>query len=160
MDGLKSPCLLKERYISRPDGLSTLADHLLMLRILPDHLWWVIGLPLVDAKKIARPFVVGKMKAWDHKLSRFSLFCCRLFVSAVSFATSSLPLSITDLKTSAQEQLEYMLTEDDDAPLLTADDEIKLEVRESVKRLLARFNSLIETLLCGPEELDFEGGAI
>ncbi|KAM7461922.1 LOW QUALITY PROTEIN: hypothetical protein LguiA_030043 [Lonicera macranthoides] len=84
----------------------------------------------------------------------------KIFVSAVRFATSSPPLSMTDLKTSAQEQLEYMLTEDDDVPLLTADDEIKLEVRESVKRLLARFNSLIETLLRGSEELDFEGGAI
>ncbi|KAM7465952.1 hypothetical protein LguiB_013514 [Lonicera macranthoides] len=83
-----------------------------------------------------------------------------IFVSAVRFATSPPPLSLTDLKTSAQEQLEYMLTEDDDAPLTTADDEIKLEVRESVKRLLARFNSLIETLLRGSGELDFEGGAI
>ncbi|KAM7461920.1 hypothetical protein LguiA_030041 [Lonicera macranthoides] len=45
---------------------------------------------------------------------------------------------MTNLKTSAKEQLEYMLTEDDDALLLTTDDEIKLEVRESVKRLLAR----------------------
>ncbi|KAM7465958.1 LOW QUALITY PROTEIN: hypothetical protein LguiB_013520 [Lonicera macranthoides] len=58
---------------------------------------------------------------------------------------------MTDLKTSAQERLEYMLTEDDDAPLLTADDEIKLEVRESVKRLLARFNSLIETCYADPK---------
>ncbi|MCI17237.1 BTB/POZ domain-containing protein, partial [Trifolium medium] len=33
-----------------------------------------------------------------------------------------------DLKSSAQEQLEYMLTEDDDAPLLIADDNIKFEI--------------------------------
>ncbi|KAM7465947.1 hypothetical protein LguiB_013509 [Lonicera macranthoides] len=81
-----------------------------------------------------------------------------IFVSAISVATSSLPLSMSNLKTLAQEQLENILTEDDDAPLLTADDEIKLEVREFVKRLLARFNSLIENLLCESEELDFEGG--
>ncbi|KAM7461907.1 hypothetical protein LguiA_030028 [Lonicera macranthoides] len=84
----------------------------------------------------------------------------KIFISAVRFATSSPPLPMTDLKTSAQEQLEYMLTEDDDAPLLTADNEIKIEVRECVKRLLARFNNLIDTLLCGSEESDFNGGVI
>ncbi|KAM7461912.1 hypothetical protein LguiA_030033 [Lonicera macranthoides] len=61
---------------------------------------------------------------------------------------------------SAQEQLKYMLTEDDDVPLLTTDDEIKLEVRKSVERLLAKFKRLIETLLHGSEELDFKGVAI
>ncbi|KAL0316053.1 UNVERIFIED_CONTAM: BTB/POZ domain-containing protein [Sesamum radiatum] len=47
----------------------------------------------------------------------------------------------------AVEQLEYMLTEDDDAPLLTADDEIKLEARQCVNRLLARFVNLVDSLL-------------
>ncbi|XP_073222306.1 BTB/POZ domain-containing protein At3g05675 isoform X2 [Cicer arietinum] len=51
-----------------------------------------------------------------------------IFLSAIRFATSSPPPSMNDLKSSAQEQLEYMLTEDDDAPLLIADDEIKLEI--------------------------------
>ncbi|XP_040868612.1 BTB/POZ domain-containing protein At3g05675 isoform X4 [Glycine max] len=51
-----------------------------------------------------------------------------IFVSALRFATSSPPPQMNDLKSSAQEQLEYMLTEDDDAPLLTADDNIKLEI--------------------------------
>ncbi|KAM7465938.1 hypothetical protein LguiB_013500 [Lonicera macranthoides] len=84
----------------------------------------------------------------------------KIFISTVRFATSSPPLPMTDLKTSAQEQLEYMLTEDDDAPLLTADNEIKIEVRECVKKLLARFNNLIDTLLCGSEESDFNEGVI
>uniref|UniRef100_A0A2P2K385 BTB/POZ domain-containing protein At3g05675-like isoform X2 n=1 Tax=Rhizophora mucronata TaxID=61149 RepID=A0A2P2K385_RHIMU len=53
----------------------------------------------------------------------------RIFLRAIRFATSSPPLPLNDLKTSAQEQLEYMLTEDDDAPLLTADHEIKSEVK-------------------------------
>ncbi|KAL6988182.1 hypothetical protein U1Q18_013930 [Sarracenia purpurea var. burkii] len=76
----------------------------------------------------------------------------RVFLSAIRFATSSPSLSMIDLKTSAQEQLEYMLTEDDDAPLLTADDKIKSEVKECVKSLLARFNKLLESLLCEPNE--------
>ncbi|XP_058186269.1 BTB/POZ domain-containing protein At3g05675 isoform X4 [Rhododendron vialii] len=52
----------------------------------------------------------------------------RIFLAAIRFATSSPCPSLTDLKTSAQEQLEYMLTEDDDVPLLTADDQIKSEI--------------------------------
>ncbi|KAL8255723.1 hypothetical protein R6Q59_030790 [Mikania micrantha] len=38
---------------------------------------------------------------------------------------------MVDLKTSAQEQIEYMLTEDDDAPLLTADEDIKSKISQS-----------------------------
>ncbi|GMH25652.1 hypothetical protein Nepgr_027495 [Nepenthes gracilis] len=71
----------------------------------------------------------------------------RLFLLAVQFATSSPPPCLSDLKSSTQEQLEYMLTEDDDAPLLPAHGEIKLEVRECVKRLLSRFNNLLESLV-------------
>ncbi|CAN6586662.1 unnamed protein product [Malus baccata var. baccata] len=80
-----------------------------------------------------------------------------IFLSTIRFATSS-PLPImNDLKSSAQEQLEYMLTEDDDAPLLTADDEIKSEVKECVKRLYGRFNNLLEALL-SEVELSSDGG--
>lgn len=75
-----------------------------------------------------------------------------IFLSAFRFATSSPPPQMYDLKSTAQEQIEYMLTEDDDAPLLMADDEIKSEVRECVKGLLARFNNLLETLFCKSEE--------
>lgn len=77
----------------------------------------------------------------------------RIFLSALRFATSSPPPPMSDLKTSVQEQLEYMLTEDDDAPLLTADDGIKLEVKECIQGLLSRFNNLLEALLCEPLEL-------
>ncbi|CAI9760883.1 unnamed protein product [Fraxinus pennsylvanica] len=71
----------------------------------------------------------------------------KIFLSAIRFATSSPSSSLNDLKTSAQEQLEYMLTEDDDAPLLTADDEIKLEVRQCVNRLSSRFVNLVHSLV-------------
>ncbi|KAG9133155.1 hypothetical protein Leryth_025642 [Lithospermum erythrorhizon] len=76
----------------------------------------------------------------------------RLFMSAMRFATSSPPSSVSDLKTSAQEQLDYMLTEDDDAPLVTADEEIKLEVVKCINSLFTRFKEYLESLLCDLEE--------
>ncbi|KAH7554174.1 hypothetical protein ACOSP7_028792 [Xanthoceras sorbifolium] len=80
-----------------------------------------------------------------------------IFLSAVRFATSSPPSPMNDLKSSAQEQLEYMITEDDDAPLLTVDDEIKSEVKECVKRLFARFSHVLEALLGEhPESISVE----
>ncbi|KEH24246.1 putative chromatin remodeling & transcription regulator BTB-POZ family [Medicago truncatula] len=75
-----------------------------------------------------------------------------IFLSAIRFATSSPPLAMNDLKSSAQEQLEYMLTEDDDAPLLIADDNIKYEVKECVKRLFSGFNNSLIHLLGGSTE--------
>ncbi|PIA54320.1 hypothetical protein AQUCO_00900695v1 [Aquilegia coerulea] len=73
-----------------------------------------------------------------------------IFLSAIRFATSSPSSSMNDLKSSAQEQLEYMLTEDDDAPLLAANDEIKSEVRECSQNLLKRFYGLLEPFVCNP----------
>lgn len=71
-----------------------------------------------------------------------------IFVSAIRFATSSPPPSMRELKSSAQDQLEYMLTEDDDAPILAFDNEVmKIEVKSCVRDLLNRFNYLIESLL-------------
>lgn len=79
-----------------------------------------------------------------------------LFLSAIRFATSS-PLShLNDLKSAAQEQLEYMITEDDDGPILTADDEIKSEVKECVKILFGRFGNLLEAILCEHRESNSE----
>lgn len=80
-----------------------------------------------------------------------------IFLSTIRFATSSPPPVMNDLKTSAQEQLEYMLTEDDDAPLLTADEEIKSEVKDCVKRLFERLSNVLEALLCEMELLS-DGG--
>lgn len=82
-----------------------------------------------------------------------------VFLSAVRFATSSPPPSMNDLKSSAQEQLEYMLTEDDDdSPLVTADDSIKIEVKECVNKLISRFNSSLIALFCGSTESLSEAG--
>ncbi|KAL4591855.1 hypothetical protein LXL04_004829 [Taraxacum kok-saghyz] len=69
----------------------------------------------------------------------------KTFLSATRFATSALPLSMSDLKTSAQEQIEYMLTEDDDAPLIiTSDESIKSKVRQYFKGLLTRFENVVK----------------
>lgn len=73
-----------------------------------------------------------------------------IFVSAFRFATSSPPLLLSDIKSSAQEQIEYMITEDDDAPLLIADEEIKLEVKECVKNLFVRFFQCLEEISFKP----------
>lgn len=75
-----------------------------------------------------------------------------VFLSALRFATSSPCTSLSDLKNSAQEQLEYMLTEDDDAPILTVNDEIKSVVHECVKSLISRFNNLLEDILSEHKE--------
>ncbi|KAH6832376.1 BTB/POZ domain-containing protein [Perilla frutescens var. hirtella] len=71
----------------------------------------------------------------------------KIFISAIQFATSSPPSSVNDLKVSAQQQVEYVLNEDDDAPLLVAVDEIRMEAKQCVNRLLARFGNLVESLV-------------
>ncbi|KAL2926406.1 hypothetical protein RDABS01_000083 [Bienertia sinuspersici] len=80
----------------------------------------------------------------------------RIFVTAIHFATSSPPPSLRDLKSFAQEQLEYMLAEDDDAPLVTSCGEVKFEVSACIRRLLLRFKALLESSLNELEALVFE----
>ncbi|KAL9999518.1 putative chromatin remodeling & transcription regulator BTB-POZ family [Helianthus debilis subsp. tardiflorus] len=80
----------------------------------------------------------------------------KIFLSAVMFATSALPPTMLDLKTSAQEQIEYMLTEDDDAPLLTADEDIKPKVRQSFKGLLTRFSNTVKSVCESGETRKFQ----
>ncbi|XP_042388969.1 BTB/POZ domain-containing protein At3g05675-like, partial [Zingiber officinale] len=77
-----------------------------------------------------------------------------IFMSTLRFATSSLPQSVRDMKSSAQDQLEYMLTEDDDAPMLTLDNQdIKLAVKNCVSDLLSRFNCHLESILYESQEI-------
>ncbi|XP_041997209.1 BTB/POZ domain-containing protein At3g05675-like [Salvia splendens] len=84
----------------------------------------------------------------------------KIFISAIQFATSSPPSSMNDLKVSSQEQLEYLLTEDDDSPLLTADDEIKMEAKLCVNKLLMRFVNLVDSLVGDLQESMAEAGKI
>ncbi|KAJ6341609.1 hypothetical protein OIU78_009711 [Salix suchowensis] len=73
-----------------------------------------------------------------------------VFVSAVHFATTpgrSCPPFGDELKISAQEQVEYMLGEDEDMPLVMADDEVKSVVRAGLSRIFSTFEKQLSSLL-------------
>ncbi|CAH9127753.1 unnamed protein product [Cuscuta epithymum] len=81
----------------------------------------------------------------------------KLFLSAMRFATSSPPASLNDLKITAQEELDDMLTEDNNAPLLTADNnDIKLEVVQCIKRLHDRWTQISFKILIVVQKLSKE----
>eukprot|EP01018_Ginkgo_biloba_P012467 Gb_20132 [translate_table: standard] len=81
-----------------------------------------------------------------------------VFLSAIHVATSAerkypdLPTSPDELKSSAQEQVEYMLVEDDDAPLLAADDHVKHEVNKCLLQLFAIFEREMACLLLNTDD--------
>ncbi|KAL5726849.1 hypothetical protein ACHQM5_000099 [Ranunculus cassubicifolius] len=73
-----------------------------------------------------------------------------VLLSAIRVATSpsgSYPPFTDELKTSAQEQVEYMLAEDEDTPLVTADDEVKSGVKLGLSKSLLDFTKVLNTLL-------------
>ncbi|XVF12909.1 hypothetical protein REPUB_Repub08aG0160600 [Reevesia pubescens] len=73
-----------------------------------------------------------------------------VFVSAVRFATSiggSCPPFRDELKTSAQEQVEFMLGGDEDTPLVTADDEVKSVVKMGLSQVCSSFEKELSSLL-------------
>ncbi|XVE64634.1 hypothetical protein DITRI_Ditri07aG0116300 [Diplodiscus trichospermus] len=73
-----------------------------------------------------------------------------VFVSAVRFATSiggSCPPFGSELKTSAQEQVEFMLGGDEDTPLVTADDEVKSVVKMGLSQVCSSFENELSSLL-------------
>ncbi|KAK8942955.1 BTB/POZ domain-containing protein [Platanthera zijinensis] len=81
----------------------------------------------------------------------------RIFISAISFATSSPSLSFKELKSSTQEQLEYMLTEDDDPPLFTLDNElVRSSVKVGMRNLLRKFDGSIESILAASTNMILE----
>lgn len=72
-----------------------------------------------------------------------------VFISAIRFATStglSCPPFTSELKTSAQEQVEYMLVEDEDVPLVTADDDVKSELKMGLSKLFSLFMEVMSLL--------------
>lgn len=82
-----------------------------------------------------------------------------VFVSAFRFATSigeSCPPFGDELKTSAQEQIEYMLGDDEETPLVSADDEVKLEVRKGLSQISSSFEKELSSLLLESSDLTFE----
>ena len=73
-----------------------------------------------------------------------------IFVSAVRFATSiegPCPLLGDELRTSAQEQVEYMLGEDKDIVMVMADDEVKSVVRMGISKIFCSFEMDLSSLL-------------
>ncbi|KAL5551541.1 hypothetical protein UlMin_001717 [Ulmus minor] len=76
-----------------------------------------------------------------------------VFISAVRFAMSigePCPPFGDELKTSAQEQIEYMLGEDEDLPLVTADDEVRSVVRMGLSKSCGSFENELSSLLLDP----------
>jgi hypothetical protein len=75
-----------------------------------------------------------------------------IFLSAFRHATAAPAAAASrELKSAAQEQLEYMLTEDDDAPLLAFDpgngDAVRCQVKDCVAGLLNRFSDFTSSAL-------------
>ncbi|KAI3867313.1 hypothetical protein MKW98_001747 [Papaver atlanticum] len=69
-----------------------------------------------------------------------------VFLSAIRYATSvdvSSLSFVVQLKTSAQEQVDYMLVADEDMPLVVADSEVISEVEMGLSRLLLLFTELL-----------------
>lgn len=72
-----------------------------------------------------------------------------VFLSAVRFAmsvTSPVPPFTDELKTSAQEQVEYMLLEDEDAPLVAVDEDVKSEVSTGLARMFTTLETALNML--------------
>ncbi|XP_073012511.1 BTB/POZ domain-containing protein At3g05675-like [Typha latifolia] len=73
-----------------------------------------------------------------------------VFLSAIRFATtmdtSSPPLSV-ELKTSAQEQIEYMLLDDEETPLVAVDEDVKCELQSSLEKMFTTFKMALDLLV-------------
>ncbi|KAJ1428327.1 putative BTB/POZ domain-containing protein [Sesbania bispinosa] len=81
-----------------------------------------------------------------------------IFVSAVRFAVSiegpCFPFG-DELRISAQEQVDYMLGEDEDITIIMADDEVKSVIRMGVYNIIHSFEMDLSSLLSDPT-LEFE----
>ncbi|KAJ3678400.1 hypothetical protein LUZ60_002203 [Juncus effusus] len=81
----------------------------------------------------------------------------RIFISAFRFATSSPNPNLKhELKSCYQEQIEYLLTDDDDSPLIWLENNavVKLEVKYCVKILLDKFEGFIKIEFGALNELE------
>ncbi|KAF8732723.1 hypothetical protein HU200_015058 [Digitaria exilis] len=72
-----------------------------------------------------------------------------VFISAIRFATcmeAPFPPFLDDLKTSAQEQIDFMIHDDDDTALVTTDEDVKSVVREGLRKLLSALRTVLDLL--------------
>ncbi|KAK8569813.1 hypothetical protein V6N13_046857 [Hibiscus sabdariffa] len=77
-----------------------------------------------------------------------------VFISAFRFATSiggSCPPFGDELKTSAQEQVEFMIGGDEETPLVTADDEVKSVIKLGLTKVCSSFENELSSLLVVPD---------
>ncbi|XP_004300482.1 PREDICTED: BTB/POZ domain-containing protein At3g05675-like [Fragaria vesca subsp. vesca] len=77
-----------------------------------------------------------------------------VFISAIRVATSIVgpcPPFGNELKTSAQEQVEYMLGEDEDTLLVKADDEVRSVARLGLLHICSTFENELASLLLEPD---------
>ncbi|CAL1386591.1 unnamed protein product [Linum trigynum] len=102
---------------------------------------------------IAMP-IVARISPVDLTATR------NVFLSALRFATSSpggegsgLPFG-DELRTSAQEQIEYMLGEDEETPLVTADDEVRSVARAGLAQIFSSFQTIISCSLSETTETE------
>ncbi|MCD7465040.1 hypothetical protein HAX54_000433 [Datura stramonium] len=115
--------------------------------------------PMVAALRRTRcsPVMVMAMFLYDAHIFR----CTRtrvkwhkrsfLFAIRVATSTAILPQFEDDIKTSAQEQVEFMLEDDEKIPLVIADDEIKVETRIVVSNLFCYFENELFSLILEPD---------
>eukprot|EP00249_Psilotum_nudum_P018441 c26805_g1_i1 orf=447-1916(-) len=82
--------------------------------------------------------VLARLQPVDPEAIR-NVFLSAIRVAILPERSSELVAFSSELRTSAQEQVEYMLVEDDDAPLLIADDKVKVEVKKCFLDLFEDF---------------------
>lgn len=73
-----------------------------------------------------------------------------VFISAIRFATSidgPCPPFKDELRISAQEQVEYMLGDDEDTLLVASDDEVRSEIRMGLSKICSSFENELSSLL-------------
>ncbi|CAA6666877.1 unnamed protein product [Spirodela intermedia] len=91
--------------------------------------------------------ILARIQPVDHSAAK------EVLIAAIHFAAAAAPAEGTnELKISAQEQVEYMLTEDDEAPLLMADDDVKTEVRADLGRMFSALAAAMASLPAAAEE--------
>uniref|UniRef100_A0A0A9D5S7 BTB domain-containing protein n=1 Tax=Arundo donax TaxID=35708 RepID=A0A0A9D5S7_ARUDO len=72
-----------------------------------------------------------------------------VFISAIRFATcmeTPFPPFLDDLKTSAQEQIDFMTHDDDDTTLVTMDEDVRSVVQEALTKLLSALKTGLDLL--------------
>lgn len=92
---------------------------------------------------VAMP-ILARVKPMDPSSTK------NVFLAAVRYAMSisaPCPPFGDEIRASAQEQIEYMLGEDEDTPLVTTDEEVREEVIKGLSQMLASFQDALSSLL-------------